>query len=338
MPIRRLLLASLAITSTVVLGTLGYWVIGGGEWTLFDCLYQTVIGISTAGFGEVIPLASKPAGRPFTILLLVGGLVVVGWFATTAAAFLIEGEISGLAWRRRMDRDVKKLSGHVIVCGAGATGIHCVRELAAIGVPFVVIDRSPEVARELSQQLGCGAVVGDATHDAILEEAGIARASGVIAALTEDKDNLFVTVSARSLNPKLRIVAKSIEPGAEGKLRRAGADSVVSPNAIGGLRLVSELVRPEVVSFLDVMMRDRNQPLRFEELPIPRGSTLAGKRVRELELGGLGMLLLALKPGAPGAPLVYNPGPEVLLEGGETLIVLGDAARVRELSRRSAAG
>lgn len=329
MPIRRLLLASLAITSTVVLGTLGYWVIGGGEWTLFDCLYQTVIGISTAGFGEILPLASRPAGRPFTILLLVGGLVVVGWFATTAAAFLIEGEISGLAWRRRMDRDVKKLSGHVIVCGAGATGIHCVRELAAIGVPFVVIDRSPEVARELSQQLGCGAVVGDATHDAILEEAGIARASGVIAALTEDKDNLFVTVSARSLNPKLRIVAKSIEPG---------ADSVVSPNAIGGLRLVSELVRPEVVSFLDVMMRDRNQPLRFEELPIPRGSTLAGKRVRELELGGLGMLLLALKPGAPGAPLVYNPGPEVLLEGGETLIVLGDAARVRELSRRSAAG
>ncbi|MFO0581903.1 MAG: NAD-binding protein [Anaeromyxobacter sp.] len=338
MPVRRLVLASLAISLTVALGTAGYWVIGGGDWSLFDCLYQTVIGISTAGFGEILPLAAKPAGRPFTILLLVGGLVVVGWFATTAAAFLIEGEISGLAWRRRMDRELEKLKGHVIVCGAGATGIHCVKELAAIGVPFVVVERDPELARKISQEHRCGAVVGDATHDQFLEEAGIARASGVIAALTEDKDNLFITVSARALNPKLRIVAKAIEAGADGKLKRAGADAVVSPNAIGGLRMVSEMVRPEVVSFLDVMMRDRSQPLRIEELPVPAGSPFAQKRVGELGLAAHGMLLLAVKPATAGAALVYNPGSDLRLEGGETLIVLGDANRVRELSRRSAAG
>jgi voltage-gated potassium channel len=331
--------SSLAAASTVAVGTGGYWLIGRGEWSLVNCLYQTIIGITTAGFGEIVPLGSTPWGRPFTMVLLIGGLVSVGWFATSVAAFLIEGEISGLTWRRRMDRDVKRLSGHLIVCGAGTTGIHCVRELTATRVPFVVVERSEAVAREVSAAHGCPVVVGDATHDPVLLEAGIARASGVISALTADKDNLFVTVTARALNPALRIVAKAVEAGADAKLRRAGADGVVSPNAIGGLRMVSEMVRPEVVSFLDVMMRDRDQPLRIEELPVPPGSRLAGRRVAELDLGAHGLLLLALRAGGPGGPrTIYNPASDHRVEGGETLIVLGDPVRVRELSRRSAAG
>jgi voltage-gated potassium channel len=336
---RRLVLAFLSVLSTIVVGTTGYLLIGRGEWSFIDCLYQTIIGVTTAGFGEIVPLGETALGRPFTILLLCSGVVSVGWFVTTAAAFLIEGELSGLTWRRRMDTRVKKLSGHYIVCGGGSTGIHCVRELAAIGLPFVIVDRSEEVARTLSRETGCIAVVGDATHDEVLVEAGIDRARGVISALTDDKDNLFVTVTARALNPVLRIVAKAIEPKADGKLRRAGADSVVSPNMIGGLRLVSEMVRPEVVSFLDVMLRQKDRTLRIEEVSLPQGLAVQ-RRVSDLGLDRHRLLLLAVKePRTEGGPqLHYNPPPEHVLAGGETLILLGDPERVRQLSAEVATG
>jgi len=335
---RRLVLALAAVLSTVVVGTMGYWVIGGGDWSVIDCLYQTVIGLTTAGFGEIVPLGATRWGRPFTILLLSGGLVSVGWFVTTAAAFLIEGELSGIAWRRRMDNRVRKMSGHTVVCGAGSTGIHCVRELAAIGAPFVVVESQEEVAREVSAAHGCAVVVGDATHDEILIEAGIERARGVISALTEDKDNLFVTVTARALNPALRIVAKAIDPRADAKLRRAGADSVVSPNMIGGMRMVAEMVRPEVVSFLDVMTRDKERTLRIEEVPLPAASRLTGRRVADLELTRHRLLLLAVKPAGGAGRYLYAPGPEHQLACGETLIVLGEPERVRQLSAEAAAG
>ena len=335
---RRLAFSFLSVLGTIAIGTGGYWLIGGGHWSFVDCLYQTVIGITTAGFGEIIPLGETSLGRPFTIALLCGGMVAVGWFVTTAAAFLIEGELSGLTWRKRMDSRVKKLSGHTLVCGAGSTGIHCVRELAAIGAPFVVVDRSEEVARAVSREHDCPAVVGDATHDEVLQEAGIERARGVISALTEDKDNLFVTVTARALNPSLRIVAKAIDLRADAKLRRAGADSVVSPNLIGGLRLVSEMVRPEVVTFLDVMLRDKDRTLRIEELTVPPAPGGAPRRVSDLGLARHGLLLLAVKEPPPESRLHYNPAPEHLLDGGETLIVLGDPQRVRQLSAEVAAG
>jgi voltage-gated potassium channel len=336
---RRLLLAFLAVVFAVGVGTFGYYAIGRGAWPLLDCLYMTVIGLTTAGFGEVLPLSATALGRPFTIFLLLGGMVAVGWFVTSAAAFLIEGELSGLTWRKRMDSRVKKLSGHVVVCGGGSTGIHCVRELAAIGAPFVLVEQSEAVAREISDQHGCAAVVGDATHDEVLIEAGIGRARGVIAALTDDKDNLFVTVTARALNPALRIVAKAIDPKADPKLRRAGADAVVSPNMIGGLRMVSELVRPEVVSFLDEMLRQPDRALRIEEVAIPDGSPHAGRRVSDLQLARHRLLLLALKrPASEGSRLVYNPAPDEPLPAGSTLILLGEPQRVRELSTERAAG
>lgn len=332
MPQRRLTLASLAVLSTVVIGTSGYWVIGEGRWAVVDCLYMTIIGLTTAGFGEILPLGTTAWGRPFTILLLSGGMVSVGWFVASAAAFLIEGELTGIAWRRRMDKRVKKLEGHVVVCGAGSTGIHCIKELAAIGAEFVVVDGKEALAKEVSAAYGCAAVVGDATHDEVLLEAGIARARGCISALTEDKDNLFVTVTARALNPQLRIVAKAIDPRADAKLRRAGADAVVSPNMIGGLRMVAELVRPEVVGFLDEMMRDTSRTLRIEEVPVPPGSPLAGRAVGQLGLERHKLLLLAVRPRAGGARYLYNPEPSHALVGGETLIVLGEPDRVRELS------
>jgi voltage-gated potassium channel len=335
---RRITWPLLAVVSTLVVGTLGYWLIGGGNWTVGDCLYQTVIGVTTAGFGEILPLAHSPYGRPFTIVLLLGGLVAVGWFVTTAAAVLIEGELLGLRWRARMDKQMERMARHVVVCGAGTTGIHVIRELAATGTPFCVIEAKEPLAREVSREFGCPIVVGDATHDDSLLEAGLARARGIISALTDDRDNLYVTITARALNPSARIVSKAIDSKAEAKLRRAGADSVVFPNQIGGMRMVSEMVRPEVVSFLDVMLRDKDRTLRIDEIPIGSGSPLDQRRVSEIDFGGHGLLLLAAKQSVGGAPrYVYTPGPDHVVEAGHVLIVLGEPERVRQLSGEAAA-
>jgi voltage-gated potassium channel len=222
MPFRRLLLPLAALCATVAVGTTGYWILGRGRCSPFDCAYMTVTTVATVGFGEIIPVAEVPLGRPFTLLLVVTGTVFMWWFLASVTAFLVEGEVLGLGWRRRMASQLAKVRDHVVVCGAGSTGIHAIRELSQLGTPFVVVDVSEAVAHEAARLHGGAAVVGDATHGEVLEQAGIARARGIISALTDDKDNLYVTVTARALNPSLRIVAKAIDVKAEAKLRRAG--------------------------------------------------------------------------------------------------------------------
>lgn len=333
---RRVLWAFAGVVATTLFGIAGYYLIGRGRWPLLDCAYMTIITLTTVGYAEVLPVQSTVLGRPFTILLLAVGVVSVWHFIATFSAFLVEGEISGLRWRKRMERFVKQLSGHIIVCGAGSTGIHCVRELEALDVPFAVVDRQEEVARAVTEAHGGAAVVGDATHDQVLREAGIERARGVIAALTDDKDNLYVTVSARALNPALRIVAKAIDVQAEAKLRRAGADSVVSPNVIGGLRLVWEMVRPESTTLLDALLRRRDQPLRVQDVKVPPGSALAGRPVAELDLSRRGLLLLAVRdPEAEGGRHTYNPPADYVVSGGSILVVLGEPEQVRHLAAQA---
>jgi voltage-gated potassium channel len=339
MPPRRLLAPLAALTATIAVGTVGYWLLGGGRWPLFDCAYMTVTTVATVGFGEVIPVNEVPLGRPFTMLLVITGMLFLWWFMASITALLVEGEVFGLAWRRRMTSRLEKMRDHVVVCGAGSTGIHAVRELAQLGTPFVVVDRNAELANETARLHGGAAVVGDATHDEVLEQAGIARARGVISALTDDKDNLYVTVTARALNPSLRIVAKAIDVKAEPKLRRAGADSVVSPNAMGGLRMVSEMLRPEVTTFLDTMLRNKEQPLRIAEIPVPGGSPWAGRPLAELGLGQRGLLLLASRtPGEGGGHFTYSPPEDSIMAGGSVLIVLGRPGDVGTLSAEVAPG
>ncbi len=339
MPFRRLLAPLAAMTATVAVGTTGYWLLGGGRWSLFDCAYMTVTTVSTVGFGELIPVSEVPLGRPFTLLLVVTGMVILWWFLGSVTAFLVEGEVLGLGWRRRMTSQLAKIRDHVVVCGAGSTGIHAIRELSQLGTPFVVVDANEAVAHEAARHHGGAAVVGDATHDEVLEQAGIARARGIISALTDDKDNLYVTVTARALNPSLRIVAKAIDLKAEAKLRRAGADSVVSPNAMGGLRMVSEMLRPEVTTFLDTMLRNKEQPLRIAEIPVSASSPWVGRSVADLGLGGRGILLLASRdPAAQGGRFTYSPPDDSVVAGGSVLIVLGRPADVGALSTEVAPG
>jgi len=214
-----------------------------------------------------------------------------------------------------------------------------IEELHATRTPFVAIDRSRQVLERISAELADGSmlyVVGDATDDMILAQAGITRAKGVIAALTEDKDNLFVTLSARSLNARARIVAKVIAPDAAPKMMRAGANATVSPNMIGGRRLASELVLPTVTEFIDQMLRDKDEILRLEEVAIPDGSPFIGRSLRDVPIRAeTKLLVVALRV---DKKFIYNPEPSTVMEAGTVLVVLGEGANVARLRTMVKAG
>jgi voltage-gated potassium channel len=234
-----------------------------------------------------------------------------------------------------MRKRVEGMKDHIIVCGVGTTGVHVVAELIATETPFVVVDMDEQRLLKLQEEYGekrMHWVVGDATDDDVLRDAGIEQCRGVLSALHDDKDNLFVTVTARALNPRTRIVAKAIEPTAVDKMKRAGADSVVSTNFIGGMRLVSEMIRPQVTQFLDQMMRDRTKNLRIEELTVPDGSPLVGLQLREAAIRKVSDVLVIAVREAEGE-IVHNPPPGLVITSGMTLIVLArakDVMRLRE--------
>ena len=233
-----------------------------------------------------------------------------------------------------MDQKIAALTDHIIVCGAGSTGRHIIEELRKAGSSFVVIERGAGNLERLKEDPLILFVEGDATRDETLLAAGIERAAGLITALARDEDNLFVTISGRQLNPKLRIVARGVEDGVGGELRKAGADSVVFPNHIGGLRLAYEMVRPGVVSFLDTMLRKSDGTVQFTELVVPEGASCADQRLQDTPISRQGALpILALR--RPGEThFVYNPSPETPLTSGMVLIVMGEvgqAAKMKEL-------
>lgn len=332
---RRMLVALGFLLTVLAFGTGGYHYLGSGRWELFDCFYMAVVTLSTVGFAETLPdMRHVEGARSFTVLLIVLGSGTLLYFVSTFTAFIVEGDLMGALKRNRMNKRIKVLENHVVVCGMGSTGAPIVEELVATRTQFVAVDIDGERLARLDEEhpeLELHYVVGDATDDHTLLEAGVERARGVIAALHDDKDNLFVTISARALNPRARIVAKAVESTTDNKLRRAGADAVVSPNRIGGVRLVSEMLRPTVVQFLDVMLREKEN-LRIEELPVPEQSTLVGAELRRTDIRKKAdVLVIALR--APDGTFRYNPGPDTLLEKGTILVVLGrtdELIRLRE--------
>jgi voltage-gated potassium channel len=330
---RRLLIASLVVTALTVVGGVAFWLIGGGRWGLGAALYMAVISVSTVGFGELPGLDAVPGARAVTVGLIVTGIGAIAYLQSTLTAVLIEGTL-GHAWRRRaMRTKIEALSRHVIVAGVGATGRHVVEEFVATQTPFVAIDRDQEQLERVSREVAGGAMLyvrGDATEDATLFAAGIARARGLVAALTNDKDNLFVTLSARTLNAGARIVTKVTELEAIPKMSRAGADATVSPNTIGGRRLAGELVRPDVVEFVDRMLRDREHALKLTDVPIPADSPYNGARLGSVPVRrAADVMVVAVR--TPDRRFVYSPGPDHVLEAGSALVVLGEPGEARKL-------
>ena len=331
----RMIKALTALLIAVTVGTIGFWIIEGGEVSWGDCLYMTIITLSTVGYGEVIPMT--PLGRGFASFLIIFGMGSLLYFASTVVAFWVELDMTKVRRRKKMQKTIDALENHIIVCGVGTTGGHVVRELIATKTPFVMIDTESErlermhaVAEE--QGLLALSVAGDATDDAVLAEAGIKRARGLVAALRNDKDNIYIILSARYTNPRLRIIARATEKDAPAKILRAGADQVVSPNLIGGLRIASEMLRPEVVEFLDMMMRDMDKNTRIEQVTLPLDSPLEGKRLSETNIRkSTDVLVIAVRD--KSGKYTYNPGPDTVLSKEATLIVLGAADSVIRLRK-----
>jgi voltage-gated potassium channel len=288
----RLLAALLLLLGAVLLGLVGYRILApDASWV--DILYMTVITLTTVGYGEVIDFTNNPAGRLFTIALLIFGISGAGYFLSSATAFILEGQLSHVFWRRRMMQEIARLTGHQIICGSDETAVYAAREMRAVQRPAVLVCDDPERAEALRAELpDMPMVVGDPSQDDVLLEAGARRAAGILVCTPSDKDNLIVTLTARQLNPELRIVTRVEDVSAGAKVRSVGADAVVSPNFIGGLRMVSELIRPTVVTFLDEMLRDREKNLRVEEVAIPADSRWVGRRVEDLNLRAHGTALL----------------------------------------------
>lgn len=333
--VRRLLVAVAVLATIAAGGSLGFYSLGHGRWTLGDCAYMTVITLSTVGFDELAQMHEVPGARVLTIFLIVSGVGALAYVQGNLTALLVEGVI-GQAWRRnRMQKAIEKLEGHIVVAGAGSTGKHVIEELIATYTPFVVIDRNLEHLERLSQDLAKGKMLyvhGDATSDHVLVEAGIDRARGVVAALTHDKDNLFVTLSARSLNASARIVSKIVEDHAAAKMLKAGASSAVNPTMIGGRRMASELIRPEVNEFLDQMLRDKSKNLRIEEVQVPPRSAFIGQTLKDTPIRRETRLLVVAVRDA-NRDFVYNPDPDHVIEEAMTLIVMGEADSVVKLRR-----
>ena len=327
---RRLALAGLSLFIVFVLGTGGYFAIGGGDWSLEDCAYMVLITITSVGYGEVLPLADSHSGRIFTMLLLLAGMGVSFYFLSALTAFIIEGDLREALWRRRMHRVLAQFENHFIVCGAGRTGLHVVGELLQSGSDVVVIERDAQSLEALNRLHGDAVlgIVGDATDDLVLRDAGVERARGLVAALHADQDNLYVALSARQLNEGLRIVSRANTDRATPKLKQAGADAIVSPTHIGGRRMAHELLRPTVVGFLDIIARDMRRNLDIEEIVIPERSpvaarTLARSKIRQES----NALVLAVKDS--NGDSTYNPTPDFELRAGMTLVVLGRARSAR---------
>lgn len=331
---RRLYVLTVLILFVLGGGVVGFWVLGrveGHEPTILEALYQTVITLATVG-NKTPYLAEVWYGQAFIIVLVLSGMGVLLVFATTVTAFFVEGEMRQIYRRKRMDKVLGTIQDHFVVCGAGDTGAHVLEELIASHQPVVIVDASEERIQRLVEQHSdkLPFVVGQAADDDVLSKAGLVRAKGIVIALPDDRDALFVTVTARQANPKIRIVARANDAADERRLRRAGADAVVSPPRIGGMRMASEVARPQVVSFLDNMLRGQEKALRIEEIALTAGSEMIGKALRDTNLRSQELLVLAIRD-EDGKHFLYNPPPEHVLEQDTTLIVLGPTASVQKI-------
>lgn len=329
-PIKQFRLAVIALVALVVLGTFGYRILEG--WTLLDSLYMTVITLATVGYKEAGPLDTP--GKLFTIGLIIFGVTIVFW----AGASLIEAVVGEQIWhalqRRRMQKQISKLRDHFIICGFGRMGQQIVRDLQREGVPHAVIEINPEQLPKLVAW-DIPFIEGNASDDKTLKAAGIERAKGLITVAPSDEENVFITLSARGLNPSLYIVARSIMEDNEDKLKMAGADRVMSPYVLGGRRMATAVLRPNVLDFLELSIHTKDLQIMIEELQIGPQSELINRSLGDIDLKNLtGVTVVAMKTMA--GKMIANPPASEVLQEGEVLIVLGMPEQLEQVQKLAA--
>jgi len=326
---RNLRLIGAALLLLALIGTAGFHFIEG--WTWFDGLYMIVTTFTTIGYQEIHPLSH--AGRIFNLALIVSGvsLVFLGIGSLTQA--LLEFELASFFGKRKMEREISRLSDHYIICGAGRVGRSAARELARRPAPFLIIEQSETKAARFSGEWLI--MIGDATQEQTLRDAHIERARGLVAATTTDATNLYIVLTARGLNPRLKIIARASEEDAEKHLLTAGADFVVSPYLFAGQRIAQSFLRPHVVSFLDTATTHLGMDLEIGEISVPKHSSFAGKTIESSRIRqDRGVIILAIKR---EQGMRFNPSPEDRIEPGDYLIAMGEPGQLRQLEQMAVA-
>ncbi len=327
--LRRLLMIAGLLTTAIVIGTFGFYLVEG--WSLFDSFYMTLITLTTVGYGEVHPLSFR--GRVFASFLMLIGVMAVFVSIAVIGDTLLRLEMMDYFGHRRRSRMLKNISNHYIVCGAGRVGRSVVRELLRSGATVVLIDDNPERA-SWGTDKGILTLVADATKDETLRQARIDVAKGLVAAISTDAENVYVTLSAKVLSPQLHIAARASDDQAEEKLRRAGATTVLTPYSFIGHRLAQSMLRPHVISFLDVAsaFRQSDLDLDFEQLQIPSRSFIVGKTLDESHLGkDYGVIILAVQH--QNGVMQFNPPADLPIESEDVLIAMGERSKLKRLEQ-----
>jgi voltage-gated potassium channel len=317
-----------ALAGVAAFGTAGFTIIEG--WPLADSLYMTVMTVTTVGYGPPLPLS--PAGRNFAIFFMVLGVGTAGYLLSTAVQSLVRSEILAAYGERRRQREMSKLKSHFIICGAGRVGRRIVREIRRAGVPFVVVESNALLAAELGLP-DAQLLIRDATLDETLVEAGVARAAGLAACLPDDAANLYVVLTARTLNPSLRIVSRAVEESAEPKLVRAGADRVIAPTIIGSHRMAQALLKPAVADFMDSITAE-TLDLAFEQVEVAPGSPLERLKLKDTNIRSRLDVVIAAIRRADGE-MIFNPSGDTQIHAGDLLIGIGRADAMAELAAQA---
>jgi voltage-gated potassium channel len=329
--IKRLLFIAALLTVAVLIGTLGFTLVEG--WSFFDSFYMTLITLTTVGYGEVHPLGH--AGRIFASFLMLIGVTTVFVSIAVLGETLLRLEMTDYFGRKRRERVLKDISGHYIVCGAGRVGRSVIQELLRSGATVVLIDNRVERARWATDK-GVITLVGDATKDEALRQARIETARGLVAAISSDAENVYVTLSAKVLNPQLVIAARASDEQAEEKLRRAGATTVFTPYSFIGHRLAQSLLRPHVASFLDVAsaFRQSDLDLEIEQVQVESSGAMVTKTIEQLGLGNrYGVIVLAVQH--KNGVMQFNPPADLRIEAGDVLIAMGERMKLKRLEQET---